>query len=839
MSEAGLDAASAPGSGSGPSGDVDEEPRLKYSRLGNDVQRLLERDAASCVRVHPRFLCVGTRWGSVHVLDHEGNTVLLPRQLRPHAVAVNALALDARGDRVASCADDGRVLVRALCDDGEEPLELRRPGAVLTVALEAGPGARLLTGDAALTLHERALFGRLRSTELWRGEGAVQAVAWRDRFAAWACEAGVRVFDLVARRSLGLIQWELPAARGCRCNLLWSTADTLMIGWADTVRICVVRRRSRAELRARDDTEYLVDPTHTFRTDCYISGLGPLDNQLVVLGVPKDCDPETGKTQRPTLTVADYKDCEYSEFSSDTLNIRDYEQYSCNDYHLDVLIEENRYFIVSPKEILVASLYDIDDRVDWLTRHGKYEKAMIVLKEVGRKTGKQTVITVGVQYIDHLLSENKYEDAAALCFRICTYDNKTLWESQIMKFAEINQLRVLTPYIPKTPDCALSPHIYELVFYEFLKMDPPGFLQLVTEWNPVVYKPMVIIKAVIDHLLSTEDHKNIYLEALALLYWHSKRYDKALTTYLKLQHKDVYTLVIKHGMYSYIQDKLLELMELDCEQTVSMLMEKNCCISAEMVVPQLEAHDMFLYKYLEAYSKLEPNGRYHEKLVKLYALYSRDKLLPFLKHSNNYPIQDALDICQAHNFYPEMVFLLGRIGNTREALQIIIEQLGDIGQAINFCQEHNDRELWTDLIKQTVDKPQYVTLLLKRIGNCMDPRMLIENIKPGCQITDLKDSLAKMMGDYHLQLSVQEACKAITLRNYFDLHERLVRGQQHGVAVTDDFVCSVCDGRIIVRDLANASDLVVYNCRHSFHIGCLPSADQNLKCAVCNAIQIK
>ena len=37
----------------------------------------------------------------------------------------------------------------------------------------------------------------------------------------------------------------------------------------------------------------------------------------------------------------------------------------------ECLIEESRFFIVSPKDVVVASPYDADDRVDWLIDHGQ------------------------------------------------------------------------------------------------------------------------------------------------------------------------------------------------------------------------------------------------------------------------------------------------------------------------------------------------------------------------------------------------------------------------------------------------------------------------------------
>ena len=49
--------------------------------------------------------------------------------------------------------------------------------------------------------------------------------------------------------------------------------------------------------------------------------------------------------------------------------------------------------------------------------------------------------------------------------------------------------------------------------------------------------------------------------------------------------------------------------------------------------------------------------------------------------------------------------VVGRMGNTKQALQLITNELGDVSKAIEFCKEHNERELWEDLITYSIDKP--------------------------------------------------------------------------------------------------------------------------------------
>lgn len=67
-------AAAAAGTGPGAEG-VDDEPRLKYQRLGSSCSEVLQNAAASCMAVEDKLLALGTQQGVVHVIDYNGNEV--------------------------------------------------------------------------------------------------------------------------------------------------------------------------------------------------------------------------------------------------------------------------------------------------------------------------------------------------------------------------------------------------------------------------------------------------------------------------------------------------------------------------------------------------------------------------------------------------------------------------------------------------------------------------------------------------------------------------------------------------------------------------------------------
>lgn len=90
-----------------------------------------------------------------------------------------------------------------------------------------------------------------------------------------------------------------------------------------------------------------------------------------------------------------------------------------------------RFFIVSPKDIVVASLYDADDRIEWLLSHGKFEQALeAVTLDNGKDCKKYTFVYVGRIYLDHLLACGKYDEAGKLCSKILGKDKK-LWEEEV------------------------------------------------------------------------------------------------------------------------------------------------------------------------------------------------------------------------------------------------------------------------------------------------------------------------------------------------------------------------------------------------------------------------
>lgn len=78
--------------------------------------------------------------------------------------------------------------------------------------------------------------------------------------------------------------------------------------------------------------------------------------------------------------------------------------------------------------------------------------------------------------------------------------------------------------------------------------------------------------------------------------------------------------------------------------------------------------------------------------VGLYAEYDYSQLMGYLRASNYYSLEKAYEVCKERDFVPEMVFLLGRMGNSKQALMLIIERLGDV-QRVSRSRFNERRDL--------------------------------------------------------------------------------------------------------------------------------------------------
>ena len=135
------------------------------------------------------------------------------------------------------------------------------------------------------------------------------------------------------------------------------------------------------------------------------------------------------------------------------------------------------------------------------------------------------------------------------------------------------------------------------------------------------------------------------------------------------------------------------------------------------MVKQLQVEPRFQEAYLHELFCTHTSEYNTEEFKSLHALqldllvqFDSPDLLFFLETSQEYDVPTALNRClhSATLHTREVIYLYSRLGDTSRALQMIVQDLGDVDMALEFVQKWKDRDLWDDLVRYSIVKPAFV-----------------------------------------------------------------------------------------------------------------------------------
>lgn len=728
---------------------------------------------------------------------------------------VTMISVEMRGEFLASCAED-KVFVHGLLTT-DYNLRLKFDRMVHSVAIDPNFGARgsdrkIVTGDdRELILHYRNFFSKYTRSTLHSGDGKIKRIKWRGSFISWATEHNVRIYDVSQRAIITVIKrdHDTKLRRDLySCCMFWKNDTTLLMGWGDSVKVCEVKQRPQVIPYDPDLPDKYVEISCMFSIEYSVCGIASIqESNLVLLVMDKDNFQTSGSTTPQLMIVKPIASFDYQELSSDILSPKGYQHYQPHDYHLEALTEDGYYmlYIVSPKDVILAKPREDDDHIQWLLERQKYDEALKAIKE-SKNCRRYNYVDVGRDYLNTLLiseSEEDVEKAARLSPSICGL-KKNLWTEVFKSFEAINKLRTLAPHLPTGPGLVLDQEIYESVLHEFIKMDSKGFLETIEKWPTKLYRSSSIIHMTMDILQFNAKDENL-LRGLAEVYTNESRHDKSLEIYLQIGDSlKVFQLISRFDLYSTLKEKLSFLMQLNPEEASKLLIENRDKIPIDHVVNQLKNKPQLIWVYLDQVIKKDANLclDHHELMVDLYATQAPHLLLPFLKISNNYSLEKAYKRCQSKNLVSEMVFLLARMGNSKEALHYITDSLNDINKAIDFCKDQDDFELWSDLIQLSMKKPDFIRKLISNIGTYIpDPILLIDSIPQDLEIPGLKEALEEILDDYKIQIELNERAKKVLNSDSFDLLDKFIKNSKRASSIDERTSCSACFKPILSKSM--------------------------------------
>jgi hypothetical protein len=270
--------------------------------------------------------------------------------------------------------------------------------------------------------------------------------------------------------------------------------------------------------------------------------------------------------------------------------------------------------------------------------------------------------------------------------------------------------------------------------------------------------------------------------------------------------------------------QVLPLLNFDKTNAIQLLVNFVDRISVADVVRQLHECPRFQHEYLHALFNKDTSltQKHHELQVALYAEFEPHLLLNFLRQSH-YVLEKALEVCKAKRLYREQVFILGRMGNTNDALALIIEKLDDVKYAIEFIVEHGggDAALWSELVTWCLQRPESIAALLGLLPqhlDTLDARRFITRIPADAHIEGLRDKLTNILATYTLESSLRQGCNTILKTDCVALMHRRHKQQKASVRIDPTTTCQVCEGPM---RKGKAEAACVFFCGHAFHSACL------------------
>ncbi|CAH8482583.1 unnamed protein product [Heterobilharzia americana] len=520
-------------------------------------------DSVSCLAVHEKFIAVGTEWGRIHVLDHNG----FPIEngiYSVHSTSVNEISISEQGYYIASCGDDGRLVIYNLSLTETDQLS-SFDYAIKAVALapDYEKSRNVVIGFQKIRLLSKGILTKAKHEDLAKVSGLVRTINWHNEFILWADDERICVYDTRDHRPITFIQYSsqdiespgLPTV----CSLCWCTDNCFLIARGQSIRICQILERNpnpddslhsshssfthqssqslaSSEVRIGLPSRYVEIVYQVNMNGIVIRGISRHQSCLLLLSSVTDTSHKPG-----------YEICVLDIDLDSTVNFQQYKEiyreklpFQSTDSHsigLASVPHENTHYIFSKKEVFCAQELTLDDRIDWLLENNLFLKGLEIAQQHPRLLTRHTIQSVGIIYVDHLLSGRHFDEAGKLCSQVLS--TKEAWEEHIQKFYSLGHLEAIVPYIPvggEEKSAKLNTSVYELILIDYMNRIPVQFVHLLTEWYCIEHRTS--LSEAIDISKLDLEVQALY-HGLAVAYEQMGSYEQAINILVRLRDPQV------------------------------------------------------------------------------------------------------------------------------------------------------------------------------------------------------------------------------------------------------------------------------------------------------------
>lgn len=567
---------------------------------------------------------------------------------------------------------------------------------------------------------------------------------------------------------------------------------------------------SSASMSFRNIQEKIVKVEHVFKLDDLVCGVSFFrDDLLMILTYSSPSRNEnTNKLEfnNPDLKLINSTTGQV-EFEEE-IGLRNIDGLGLNDFTLGSHIDVNktRYFIMSAKDGVIAQELQLQDRLNWFIEREKYLEAWEISKNLSLPRTK--VLNIGILHADNLIKLGNWGEAASFLSSLLYLniddmpdgDTKSTvqtsfthklneeyeglvkeiisqWENWSNIFIKSHHIEHLTDIIPRSPKLNINPSIYTQILQYWINhiKDSNKFFELIDEWSTEVYDARYL-ESYIEGILEKEQNDKLR-KCLTSLYVRTFKFKKAVPHLITLKDPNIIPfLSTNHILDTFanqfpifislrFKDNELKTLPIDklrniLNDIVDIFVENRHEIPSEKIIKMMsENHlDFINYFYLEKLADIDSflARPFSNERIELYAKYDSKKLLPFLSKSSSYDIDKAIELCESHQFTEELVYLLGKIGENKKAITLIINELDDPEKAIKFAKHQNDKEVWNMLLNYSLKKPAFIKALIEcadeQSNSYYDPVSILEGMPDDIEVHGLEKSVTKILNNNDLNL---------------------------------------------------------------------------------------
>ncbi|KAJ1418625.1 hypothetical protein B484DRAFT_481595 [Ochromonadaceae sp. CCMP2298] len=358
------------------------------------------------------------------------------------------------------------------------------------------------------------------------------------------------------------------------------------------------------------------------------------------------------------------------------------------------------------------------------------------------------------------------------------------------------------------------------------------------------------------------------------------------------EHRVVFGLVERHNLFKAVELKVINLVRLSRPLAGRLLLAHLEKLPIRSVAQQLNVDKPLFLWYLhllfcdpqarEVYSNCLEFADLHARQVQLYAEFAPQAqappksramslsasgavpeavlptrqpapdsdLLRFLK-SGLAPLDVALQECErrAPVLHREMIYVLAQMGQQRQALQLLLEQVRDVGEAVAFVESQLDHyidsskrfghkiaggvleaaqkeqeqeqgssgahqrrtsldlysthyvdcQLWDDLVDFCLAHPDCLSQLLDHLGLCkLNPVTLLQRLPQGAHVPHLKLRVSRLLAQLQSQIGLSARSNRLQEEDTLGLLRRQNQGQRRAMKVDAQIRCCACSRPLLM-----------------------------------------